>query len=347
MLFRSSYASGVATAVSEYIRNTPEFDHAVIARARRGFDVSSAGLDDRTHLLSANTSIWRLITASRKKIVEFSPDVIHCHSSEAGVYGRLLAARYRTPAIYSPHAFAFIREDVPKWRRRIFRSVERLLSSTTAAFVTAGSAETALVRQLTARKPTYEAHPYVTILDRQSSHQKKDIDIVTTGRVAPQKDPDFFAQVILELRQRGGDCRVVWVGDGDPVRRAELEDAGIEITGWCSPGETLQHLENSKIYVHTAAWEAGIAYSIIEAAALGLPVVARERPEINDRPGVMRFSTPVEGASMLLDLLHNPSKYDAASSMAEQVADGVWRSRQRESLLRAYAESSSHSVKFE
>ena len=177
-----SYASGVATAVSEYIRNTPEFDHAVIARARRGFDVSSSGLDDRTHLLSANTSIWRLITASRKKIVEFSPDVIHCHSSEAGVYGRLLAARYRTPAIYSPHAFAFIREDVPKWRRRIFRSVERLLSSTTAAFVTAGSAETALVRQLTARKPTYEAHPYVTILDRQSSHQKKDIDIVTTGR---------------------------------------------------------------------------------------------------------------------------------------------------------------------
>ena len=326
--FVESYASGVATAVSEYMKNTPEFDHVVIGRVRRGFDVTAANLDERTRLIDAHSHIWHLLAVSRESILELKPDVIHCHSSVAGLYGRLLALIYRIPAIYSPHAFAFLRQDVAGWKRGLFRVVEKMLSKITAAFVTAGPAESALATGLATKKPTYEAHPYVAILEREPvSPQNRDIDIVTAGRLAPQKDPELFARIVIKLRERGHGYRVVWIGDGDAVSRALLEKAGIEVTGWRSPDETMQYLARSRLYMHTAAWEAGIAYSIIEAAAIGLPVVARERPEIHDRPGIICFSTAVDGASAVSDLLETPWKYESESLNAQGIAGSMWREK--------------------
>lgn len=49
-------------------------------------------------------------------------DVIHCHSSKAGVLGRLVGARRGIPVVYSPHCFAFLRDLGPL--SRLLRAVE-------------------------------------------------------------------------------------------------------------------------------------------------------------------------------------------------------------------------------
>ena len=68
------------------------------------------------------------VKAIRKHIRSFEPDVIHLHSSKAGVLGRLAAGRKGTqPLFYSPHGFSFLREDVGTMKRRAFLTIEKVV----------------------------------------------------------------------------------------------------------------------------------------------------------------------------------------------------------------------------
>lgn len=49
--------------------------------------------------------------------------------------------------------------------------------------------------------------------------------IVTVGRVAPQKDPEMFVEVLSKLRC-SGEVEATWVGDGAGRARDQLERAG-------------------------------------------------------------------------------------------------------------------------
>lgn len=192
---------------------------------------------------------------------------------------------------------------------------EAVFSRLTDVYVTAGPAESALVQKLRNGARTHEAHPSIAGRSEAAGLRAEiaDIDIVTAGRIAPQKAPELFACVISELRTRFPNCAVVWIGDGDAAARRTLEQAGVEVTGWLSPDQTLETMSRSRVYLHTAAWEAGIAYSIIEAASIGLPVVARDKPEVRDRPGALIFDTAEEGARMLGILLDDETKYRDAT----------------------------------
>jgi Glycosyl transferase 4-like domain len=44
------------------------------------------------------------------QLAEDPCDVLHCHSSKAGVIGRMVGARRGIPVVYSPHCFAFLRD---------------------------------------------------------------------------------------------------------------------------------------------------------------------------------------------------------------------------------------------
>ena len=56
----------------------------------------------------------------RGLIREYKPDIIHMHSSQAGVLGKIAAFGYGCRKAYSPHGFSFLREDVARWKRSIF-----------------------------------------------------------------------------------------------------------------------------------------------------------------------------------------------------------------------------------
>jgi glycosyltransferase involved in cell wall biosynthesis len=57
------------------------------------------------------------------------PDIIHAHSSKAGLV-RVLAPFHRgTPIIYTPHGFGFLQENLPAPKRLLISSVEHLLAA--------------------------------------------------------------------------------------------------------------------------------------------------------------------------------------------------------------------------
>src|SRR6185436_18222119 len=66
----------------------------------------------------------------RAHLLRTQPDVLHTHSSKAGVLGRLASVQTGVGArVHTPHTFAFLFEaEFGPRKRALFRSIERGLS---------------------------------------------------------------------------------------------------------------------------------------------------------------------------------------------------------------------------
>jgi glycosyltransferase involved in cell wall biosynthesis len=120
----------------------PEFEADLARLERAGVGVtrlpmvrSLSPLDDAAHLRYLRGHLERL-----------RPDVVHTHSSKAGVLGRLASIQTSIGArVHTPHTFAFLFEaEFGAARRKLFREIERALAGHTQALVAVspGEAET-------------------------------------------------------------------------------------------------------------------------------------------------------------------------------------------------------------
>jgi glycosyltransferase involved in cell wall biosynthesis len=98
--------------------------------------------------------------------------------------------------------------------------------------------------------------------------------VAMIGRICKQKDPEYFVELILRLRDMGYRGRAVWIGDGDAPTRARMEASGVVVTGWLAGADLRSLLETVTVYVHTARYE-GFPLSVLDAASFGIPVLAR------------------------------------------------------------------------
>ena len=124
-----SYGAGSARAAEGFAAATPEFRHVVLRHRRDGESVdgqAERAFDEVLDLPAAPLAAMRTIRRTVRRIV---PRRIHAHSSYAGAYVRLALPRgvARRAVVYSPHCFAFERQDLPAPARAAFRVVERAL----------------------------------------------------------------------------------------------------------------------------------------------------------------------------------------------------------------------------
>ncbi|NLG06062.1 MAG: glycosyltransferase family 4 protein, partial [Clostridia bacterium] len=108
-------------------RRDPGFAHDVDGFRARGLNVYDVPMVRRPAPwgdLAAVRRLGAVIRACR-------PDVIHAHSTKAGLIARLAARRSGIPVCYTPHGFAFAMQ-VPGPLRRMYREVERLAIPLTA-----------------------------------------------------------------------------------------------------------------------------------------------------------------------------------------------------------------------
>lgn len=54
-------------------------------------------------------AVIRIIKQVRKAIMASKPDIVYCHSSFAGVFGRIAAIGTSCKVVYNPHGWAFNR----------------------------------------------------------------------------------------------------------------------------------------------------------------------------------------------------------------------------------------------
>ncbi len=86
---------------------------------------------------------WRHGRRIRSRIRELRPEVVHTHSSKAGVLGRRAALAEGVPAVvHTPHTFSFLfQAEFGALKRRLFRAIEARLARRTGAVIAVSATE--------------------------------------------------------------------------------------------------------------------------------------------------------------------------------------------------------------
>ncbi|MGO2875024.1 glycosyltransferase [Corynebacterium variabile] len=343
------FHGGVATAVDQYARLTPEYEHLLLANNARGSDAPvqrtpGVFLTD----LELPASPVAAVRAVRDAVRTYRPDVVHAHSSFAGAYVRTAAALDRVlpgsearPVLYTPHSFAFERADIPTWKRSLFRGMEKALYPLTSVGVPCADREGELMTGLNSRfgrnvpvivVPNVLLDDHPAVPDSWAPTDPPTVGVVS--RVTPQRDPAFFVETAERIRAARPDVRFTWIGDGDgkdTTLTDLLTEAGIEVTGWLSGAELHRRVSELSLVIHTARWD-GFPMSVLEVRRIGVPLLVRDIPALQECPASARFGTPEEAAEKALTILgegRDPAHWDGLDRAHTP-------DRQRDRLTEAY-----------
>ena len=310
-------------------------------------DLSAAGIPLRALAMERKVASWanlKAIGTLARVIREASPriDVVHAHSAIGGAVARLavLAAGPfgRRPAVvYTPHGFAFL--DGSPARRRAFLAVERILGLATDRVigVSPTEAEVAWRRRVVPRDravaipngidPTTLPSPSDGVRARAEEGWNSSPVVITVARMTPQKDPSTWLRVAARIAASRPDVRFVWVWGGETAQdvRAEALRLGIadriDFAGYRPDARRL--VAGANVFLLTSRFE-GLPYGVIEALAVGVPVVATDVTGTRDvvRHGVTGLLSPagdVEGlASQVLSMLNDPSRAAALATAGRE-----------------------------
>lgn len=335
---------GVASALEAYVRAVPEASHHLLAVRRDGVQTGDgiADLVEEVHTWSGGP------VASLRQIARhvhaINPDIVHAHSSFAGLYVRCLPTVRARTIVYTPHCFAFERRDVSAFTRFSYQLIEAALAGRSGTVVACSPREAALAHKLR-RRSRVEYVPNVAdipravgtrlVEERRGKHRfDGTVTVATAGRVCQQKDPAFFAAAARACHSIAPEIRWLWLGGGDSDDEAHLRAAGVHVTGWLPRAEALQRLASATAYAHTAAWE-GAPISILEAAALELPIVARRIPALESMGLTPLADTPEQLAAQVA-ALRDPSVELAARERALALHSRHQPAEQARTLSRAY-----------
>lgn len=255
----------------------------------------------------------------RKAMKEFKPDIVHCHSSKAGVIGRLSAKSLKVKKIiYTPHAYSFLSEEFSPFKKFIFINIEKVLSKTTTTFtfnVSDGERKEAVIRKIdniSKFKVIYNGLPLVDFPDKASI--KKEIGlpedcfiIGNNARLSEAKNPMAFMSIARKVIAENPNIHFVYAGDGplyDSCRQY-VEDHGLEshvhLLGFREDAELLVSIYD--MFLITSIHE-GLPYSLLESMRARVPIlgfsVTGVEELITEENGIL-ISTEKEASDVILE----------------------------------------------
>jgi glycosyltransferase involved in cell wall biosynthesis len=262
---------------------SPEQFRAQASGARKA--VHMPELTREISLASDARALAKLISLFREE----RPDVVHAHSSKAGVLARLAAWITGVPRVfYTPHGYSFLQKDRSALERWFYRMVE-LAVSWIGTVVAVSPSEAALARSLTWGKPVEVVQdPFLGDWPAPKARNgRKPLIVGACGRLTAARQPDAFIKLAQRVTDSRNDVACVWIGGGeleDSMRRhiENMNLAGrLEVTGWLDAKEAQSRLRDCDIVVHYSAWD-GLPNAVVEAMTHGLPVVASDIPGCRD-----------------------------------------------------------------
>lgn len=156
--------------------------------------------------------------------------------------------------------------------------------------------------------------------------EERKYDFVFLGRLAEQKNPFLFIDIISTLKEERNDISAIMIGDG-PLREMLQEKINkenltfnIKLLGF--QDNPYQYLKVSKILIMPSKWE-GFGLAAVEALAFGLPVLASNvggLPTIVDDTCGKLCDTKNNYTDLATELLSNQEKLKSMSFFARKKA---------------------------
>lgn len=229
----------------------------------------------------------RALAEIRRVIREFQPDIVHTHTTKAGLLGRLAAISCRVPVVV--HTFhghvlhGYFRPVVS----RAIRVIESLLARRTTALVSVGSrVRDELVAAGIGRPEQYTVVPpgVMAIADVNGGAARRRFGlpedrpvVLFVGRLTAVKRVDRLLEAMEIVRRRMPEVILAVAGEGelfDEARRlAEPAGEAVRFLGWQPDLGSLYAVAD--LVVLTSDNE-GMPVTLIEAAMAGVPGVTTD-----------------------------------------------------------------------
>lgn len=311
---------GGAQTVVANIANNICGNHDVIVASGEGdgkmWDMLDARVE-RVHCkhLKRNISLFNDLRAwceLRKLYKKYKPDLIHLHSSKAGVLGRLAFPSKKI--VYTVHGF-----DTIRLANRRFLSIEKMLQKRCRAIVAVSEYDK---RNLYAEKiennvsTVYNGTSLPVVSNEISfgipSKYKK--TVLCIARASYPKNSNLFIEVAKQLPQYA----FVWIGNKEPV-----SDTPENVFFLGNIHNAAMYCSLADLFMLPSEYE-GLPIVIIEAMSYGKPVVASNVGGIRElvHDGVNGYALENNAAlfaEKISHILENPQVYDKMSQSSTEL----------------------------
>jgi glycosyltransferase involved in cell wall biosynthesis len=235
------------------------------------------------------------------------PDLVHAHTSKAGIVARLAARLVGVPSVFTAHTWAFT-EGAPLHWRLVGLPAEWLATRCGDAVISVSHYNRRLARRYRIVPDAKLAVVYNGIPD--SPHRARpaeggEVRVVMVARFSPQKDHRLLLRAFAGVK---APARLQLVGDGPGRAAAEAEAQRLGLGGRVeflgARDDVDRVLARAHVFALATNWES-LPISIVEAMRAGLPVVASDvggvREQVTD--GITGFLIPQGDAALLRERL--------------------------------------------
>lgn len=278
---------------------------------------------------------------------DIRPDIVHLHSSKAGLCGRL-AVRRRRLTIFQPHGWSFAAWEGPRCRAAV--CWERLAERWTRITLCVSKGEQADGRRKGLDGPIHVVpngvdvqRPAATCAERDEARSRLALasapTVVCVGRLTPAKGQDVLLDAWPRVVARVPPAQLVLVGDGED--RLSLEQRatppGVRLVG---------HRYDVRSWIAAADVVAlpsrreGMSLTLLDAMAAGRPVVATDvggaREVLLPAAGAVVPAEDTEAlASAIVERLVDPNAAAAEGRIARKRVEEMYDVRRRSAEVAA------------
>jgi glycosyltransferase involved in cell wall biosynthesis len=234
----------------------------------------------------------------RKLFAQLRPDIVHTHNPKPGVYGRLAARAARVPAIVNTVHGLYAQPGDPWTRRKVVYNLERIAAKCSHAELVQNVEDLPVLRKLGVDGRKLHLLGNGIDLERfdadrigadarsrvRASWHLDETNIVcgVVGRLVWEKGYREIFDAARLLRERAPHVTFVIVGPNDDAKSDELtarDRAAAESLGnvrFAGERDDIEACYAAFDLYALASYREGFPRSAMEAAAMGLPVVATD-----------------------------------------------------------------------
>lgn len=211
-------------------------------------------------------------------VVRTKPDIVHLHSSFAGIFGRLILLlipkRNKPIVVYTPHGWPFIMEGSTA-KKKLYAYIERTLYYCTDVIICVSNYEANLAHRFAMPdakiRVIYNGVEPPTPSSKLSPYDHSKINLLYIGRFDHAKGFDIATSLMKDLD--GARYHLTAIGEAVQSSLIPPKIENITYTGWLPRDEISPYLQHADLLIMPSRWES-FGLVAAEANSYGIPVVA-------------------------------------------------------------------------